>query len=321
MTSSPVTRFLLIMKHSFSHIKTTNTPLKNTTNMEKELYKKRSLSTCTKTSFNLLCNNFATIFKKSWLPSLALSMASAIIVMMQAYFSQVTPSLTSFALQMLAMFIVSILLGSWMQSSYICLLNEDKQKNVFKKCCNINLWAWAYIIVTYLIVMIILVLCTFGFNSIKATAAYAAYITSGVGLVLCILVILSTLPFIYPIIHYLIDKDAKLKKIWKSDYRTGFRYIGALFAACLICFLIVAILLGIMSVPTIILSMANIANYNSVLVGDPSALPSTMPAIWGLSTLITTFIASYIGIWVFLLFYYLYGSLATREKERNNSSK
>ena len=31
--------------------------------MEKELYKKRSLSTCTKTSFNLLCNNFATIFK------------------------------------------------------------------------------------------------------------------------------------------------------------------------------------------------------------------------------------------------------------------
>ena len=227
--------------------------------MEKELYKKRSLSTCTKTSFNLLCNNFATIFKKSWLPSLALSMASAIIVMMQAYFSQDTPSLTSFALQMLAMFIVSILFGSWMQSSYICLLNEDKQKNVFKKCCNINLWAWAYIIVTYLIVMIILVLCTFGFNSIKATAAYAAYITSGVGL--------------------------------------------------------------IMSVPTIVLSMANIANYNSVLVGDPSALPSTMPAIWGLSTLITTFIASYIGIWVFLLFYYLYGSLATREKERNNSSK
>ena len=123
--------------------------------MEKELYKKRSLSTCTKTSFNLLCNNFATIFKKTWLPSLALSMASTIIVMMQAYFSQDTPSLTSFALQMLAMFIVSILLGSWMQSSYICLLNEDKQKNVFKKCCNINLWAWAYIIVTYLVVMII----------------------------------------------------------------------------------------------------------------------------------------------------------------------
>lgn len=212
MTSSPVTRFLLITKLSFSHIKTTNTPLKNTTNMEKELYKKRSLSTCTKTSFNLLCNNFATIFKKSWLPSLALSMASAIIVMMQAYFCQDTPSLTSFALQMLAMFIVSILLGSWMQSSYICLLNEDKQKNVFKKCCNINLWAWAYIIVTYLVVMIILVLCSFGFNSIKATATYAAYLTSGVGLILGILVILGTLPFIYPIIHYLIDKDAKLKK-------------------------------------------------------------------------------------------------------------
>ena len=240
-------------------------------------------------------------------------MASAIIVMMQAYFCQDTPSLTSFALQMLAMFIVSILLGSWMQSSYICLLNEDKQKNVFKKCCNINLWAWAYIIVTYLVVMIILVLCSFGFNSIKATATYAAYLTSGV--------VLGTLPFIYPIIHYLIDKDAKLKKIWKSDYRTGFRYIGALFAASLICFLIVAILLGIMSVPTIVLSMANIANYNSVLIGDQSALPTTMPAIWALSTLITTFIASYIGIWVFLLFYYLYGSLATREKERNNSSK
>lgn len=289
--------------------------------MEKELYKKRSLSGCTKASFNLLCNNFATIFKNTWLPSLALSLACAIIVMGQAYFSQDISSTTSFIIQLLGMFLICIFLGSWMQSSYIHLLSEDSPKNIFKKCCYMNLLTWAYTIIIYIIVMIIIVLCAIGFNSIKAIAAYTAYITSGVGLALGLMVWLGTLPFIYPIIHYLIVKDARLKSTLKSGYRIGFRYVGALFAASLICFLIVAILLSIMSVPTIVLSMANIANYNSVLMGDPSALPSTMPGIWGLSTLITTFIACYIGIWIFLLFYYLYGSLATREKERNENNK
>lgn len=289
--------------------------------MEKELYKKRSLSGCTKASFNLLCNNFATIFKNTWLPSLALSLACAIIIMGQTYFSQDISSTTSFIVQLLGMFLIYIFLGSWMQSSFIRLLSEYNPKNIFKKCCYMNLLTWAYTITIYIIVLAILVLCTIGFNSIKAIAAYTAYITSGVGLALGLMVWLGTLPFIYPIIHYLIVKDARLKSTLKSGYRIGFRYVGALFAASLICFLIVAILLSIMSVPTIVLSMANIANYNSVLMGDPSALPSTMPGIWGLSTLITTFIACYIGIWIFLLFYYLYGSLATREKERNENNK
>ena len=39
--------------------------------MENDIYKNRSISACIKTSFDVLTINFATIFKKTWLGSLA----------------------------------------------------------------------------------------------------------------------------------------------------------------------------------------------------------------------------------------------------------
>ena len=134
--------------------------------------------------------------------------------------------------------------------------------------------------------------------------------------VLWLLFFVAYLPVIYPIYQYTITPNARLWKTLASGYRTGLRHWGALFVVTLITSIITAVLSSLAELPAFILGMANFNSQLGTLQGDPAGMPDYMGWMTTVVFTIAGFIMAYVNLSALFPFYYLYGSVETREEER-----
>ncbi len=290
--------------------------------MEKELlYKSRSFSSCIQASYRLMSDNFGRIFRSTWLPVLILSIMSGLFVtinmpspeMFTLGMEHQTTFLSIFAVSMLGMLACSI----WVSVRLVSMLNEQPRKW--------NLQRILLLIINTIVVCIVL-------YAIFFLAIWMAHRhTGGDWLVfftdnwlavlgMFIVIILAVLPLYYISVRYLCDENARFWIDFPKTYMIGVRHMGFIFLITLLLSIITGILILIIGMPLFILQAANTASLLGELSGDPVTLPKYFIFMVGITTFVVTFIASYIQMFPWIAYFFMYGSIEKQEEERNKNT-
>lgn len=74
-------------------------------------------------------------------------------------------------------------------------------------------------------------------------------------------------------------------------------------------------------IPLLVISMAQTLNQLGMLNGDANGVPDYFFWLLSATTLITMYVLTYAEVWLFLLSYYIYGSIETKEKNKKDKQK
>ena len=168
----------------------------------------------------------------------------------------------------------------------------------------------------YLIASIIIV--GIGFAAFKFLSLYTAIGAAALGalVIMCLL-----LPLTYITMRYILNDGIGFWKQLKIGYGVGMRRWGFIFIVVLVAVIVELLLLMLLSLPAIILSIANTQSMFGVAMGDPYALPSYMPALAAGTFLIIGFLQAYVMLSVLFPIYYMYGSIDAQEQEKQDFNK
>lgn len=175
---------------------------------------------------------------------------------------------------------------------------------------------WLCLFVIYLIASIIIV--GIGFAAFKFLSLYTAIGAAALGalVIMCLL-----LPLTYITMRYILNDGIGFWKQLKIGYGVGMRRWGFIFIVVLVAVIVELLLLMLLSLPAIILSIANTQSMFGVAMGDPYALPSYMPALAAGTFLIIGFLQAYVMLSVLFPIYYMYGSIDAQEQEKQDFNK
>lgn len=291
--------------------------------MEKtDFLKERSISSCLKSAFDLYCSNFATIFRKTWIPALVVS----IVLSLQAFLPQqetIVPTTADLLLSLAtaaATAVVFVFLAPWFWSKLIGLFCEMTPKQIYWKNVRLN-GATTVMCVAFLVVVLA---ASFALGAGLAAANIGKATAMGVATIgtvcLTIVFLFAVVPLLYSLTKYVVDPQRTLRQAFTTDYRTGARRYGFLLGTSLILTIIVLIIVCVMSVPMIVLLMANHANAEGMMLGDASALPGSFSTLYFVAQTAMCFVAQYSAVWFFLTALYACGTVDTRLNTRQATS-
>ena len=288
--------------------------------MEKEkddiLLKVRSSRGCISAGYRLFTGHFKHIFRYSWLAALIYavfcSVSGALMIMM--------PRLIPITAAVLI--IVECLFASYgfsvlkQHQTFGSILRPAKWFSIDTHIFGRTIKCWLCLFVIYLIASIIIV--GIGFAAFKFLSLYTAIGAAALGalVIMCLL-----LPLTYITMRYILNDGIGFWKQLKIGYGVGMRRWGFIFIVVLVAVIVELLLLMLLSLPAIILSIANTQSMFGVAMGDPYALPSYMPALAAGTFLIIGFLQAYVMLSVLFPIYYMYGSIDAQEQEKQDFNK
>jgi len=178
-----------------------------------------------------------------------------------------------------------------------------------------------------LLLMVCLGLLFIGFELLAGLATFAAFkwlgVMAGIAtLCLCLLLIGAfSLPLLYTSYIYMLTPKTHFFPTLVKTYGTGLRHWGSLFVVMLITTIVTQLLSFIIQLPAIILTMANTQSQTGALMGDPAGMPSYMGWLTVVVLCIAGFVLAYVVLSTMFPLYYLYGSIKTKEDERQQLNK
>ena len=289
-------------------------------NMEKEkddiLLKVRSSRGCISAGYRLFTGHFKHIFRYSWVAALIYalfcSVSGALMIMM--------PRLIPITAAVLI--IVECLFASYgfsvlkQHQTFGNILRPAKWFSLDTHIFVRTIKCWLCLFVIYLIASIIIV--GIGFAAFKFLSLYTAIGAAALGalVIMCLL-----LPLTYITMRYILNDGIGFWKQLKIGYGVGMRRWGFIFIVVLVAVIVELLLLMLLSLPAIILSIANTQSMFGVAMGDPYALPSYMPALAAGTFLIIGFLQAYVMLSVLFPIYYMYGSIDAQEQEKQDFNK
>lgn len=130
------------------------------------------------------------------------------------------------------------------------------------------------------------------------------------------------LPFIYGMMKYFVDADCKYATILTKSYRTGLRFWGFIFVVLFLATLCAGIVLVLISMPFVITMIANLVSLAGVReYGDSTGLPQWFAFLqFGICTL-AAFIGLFVNVFWMFAVYFMYGSIDTRLREKEEYLK
>lgn len=127
---------------------------------------------------------------------------------------------------------------------------------------------------------------------------------------------LILVPYVYVMMKYVMEPEARLRKLVFSGYKSGIHHYGYIFITMLLLYLIVAIVSSILSVPMFVLIMALGMAVGGTVMGDPLGLPGYFYPMMYIVSVITYLITAIIIIYEIFVVYYMYGTIETRIAEK-----
>lgn len=290
--------------------------------MEKEkddiLLKVRSSRGCISAGYRLYTGHFKHIFRYSWVAALIYALFCSILggVMVSA------PRLAPIAIAVL--FIVECLFASYgfsvlkQHQTFGSILRPAKWFSIDAHIFGRTVKCWLCL----LVIMIIVGILIGGMSAIAVKyldfSAYTAvgFFTLGSLVILCLL-----LPLAYITMRYVLNDGIGFWKQLKIGYGIGMRRWGFIFIVVLVAVIVEVLLMMLLSLPAIIISIANTQSMFGVAMGDPYALPSYMPPLAAGTFLIIGFLQAYVTMSVLFPVYYMYGSIDAQEQEKQDFNK
>lgn len=288
--------------------------------MEKEkddiLLKVRSSRGCISAGYRLYTGHFKHIFRYSWLAALIYavfcSVGGAMMIMMPRMMP-ITAAILIIVECLFASYGFSVLKQ---HQTFGNILRPAKWFSLDTHIFVRTIKCWLCLFVIYLIASIIIV--GIGFAAFKFLSLYTAIGAAALGalVIMCLL-----LPLTYITMRYILNDGIGFWKQLKIGYGVGMRRWGFIFIVVLVAVIVELLLLMLLSLPAIILSIANTQSMFGVAMGDPYALPSYMPALAAGTFLIIGFLQAYVMLSVLFPIYYMYGSIDAQEQEKQDFNK
>ena len=288
--------------------------------MEKEkddiLLKVRSSRGCISAGYRLYTGHFKHIFRYSWLAALIYavfcSVGGAMMIMMPRMMP-ITAAILIIVECMFASYGFSVLKQ---HQTFGNILRPAKWFSLDTHIFVRTIKCWLCLFIIYLIASIIIV--GIGFAAFKFLSLYTAIGAAALGalVIMCLL-----LPLTYITMRYILNDGIGFWKQLKIGYGVGMRRWGFIFIVVLVAVIVELLLLMLLSLPAIILSIANTQSMFGVAMGDPYALPSYMPALAAGTFLIIGFLQAYVMLSVLFPIYYMYGSIDAQEQEKQDFNK
>ena len=135
--------------------------------------------------------------------------------------------------------------------------------------------------------------------------------------IVCILIAILVLPMMYVLMKYVMEAPCKYWKTLSANFGCGMRHWGALFLVFFLSTLFVQLLGLIVMLPAHILNYANQQAHMGLLIGDPLGMPSYMTVLTFATFALCSFIEFYVSQVTLVHNYYIYGSIETKEYEKN----
>ena len=319
--------------------------------MEKQddltLMKPRSYRSVLKAGFRLYSENFRAFFKASWLMTLLYALCcGAIGTLAVINLSEMTLSIIQMqaepmvalilaarmyalvVLQITALTLIAIAIMSLASATILNKLKEHKDTAAitlpprwFSGSPKMMGRTLKGVFLTMLIMSIPLLL----FIAMMAAAdALSPEFTTrhlmtimGTFLVLTLIVMVFALPLTHVLMKYLMEPAVGYWRRLKTSYGEGMRHWGGLFLVFFVSLLLVQIIAFVVMIPAYILNFANQQAYMGQLIGDPLGMPSYIKALTFCTFTLCCFIQFYVSQITLMHNYYIYGSIDSKEEERN----
>jgi len=203
-----------------------------------------------------------------------------------------------------------------MSSKNIVYLIEQPIKTVLKRISVTTLIALIVSIAVLLLPFIVSDIVTHWLITSKVTSVLTAIILNIVFLgVFFILIFIFVLPLSYSLTDYICNINSKFKNIFCQGYRTGLRYWGKLFLSQMLTTLCCFIPILILGLPLFILFAAYGVNlHNMIYMGDPDKLPGCFTLLIIVSTIIISFLLSYVYTFIIFVNIHTFGAINQQEK-------
>lgn len=296
--------------------------------METELYKIRSVRSCFRAAYDLFCSNLNTIFKKTWLPMAVLSVITGLnsffypaLLSNPTYEPQTTHQFVTSMVALCIIALLAICATVWASTSFISLVNGHTRKYNWPRVARAT---GVYLSVAC--VISIVTMLAFDIVLWATAARSGSQSTPPTTYLLAIRIIsyiawpLLLLPTVYSSIKYLMEPSQKVWSILGKSYRQGWHHWGFLFVCGLLCFIICGLAGCIVNLPFCIMWLAQWVDSLGTLMGDASGLPTFFGAGYYAVTVVCTFVWCYLMMWCTLVFYYAYGCIEAKIKEKTQTT-
>ncbi len=288
--------------------------------MEKEkddiLMKVRSSRGCISAGYRLYTGHFKHIFRYSWVAALVYALfcsVSGALMIMMPRLMPITAAVLIIVECLFASYGFSVLKQ---HQTFGNILRPAKWFSIDTHIFVRTIKCWLSVLLIYILVAAIMVGIIY--VAIKYLQLYTAIgaISLGGLIILCLL-----LPLAYITMRYILNDGIGFWKQFKIGYGVGMRRWGFIFIVVLVACIVEVLLMMLLSLPAIILSMANTQSMFGVAMGDPYTLPSYMPALAAGTFLIIGFLQAYVMLSVLFPIYYMYGSIDAQEQEKQDFNK
>lgn len=290
--------------------------------MTNDLYKERSAQACIHDAYEMMCNNAATIFRRTWLPVAVAAVLLGIITsaMLSASLST-QPSFALISILVVATIVAHVACGAWIDTHFLRLLTERTASfPTYKRQAILRSISAAIAVVAAIIVLVVDISafrCMFQAKASVTNTMLVTYASMGIAM---LILAFASVPFFYGYMKCSFDLTSKPLKIFTSFYRQGLRRYSILFAALALSGLISAIILCIAAIPLSVMTGAQIANFTGMLLGDASALPSCSFAFTAIAAAAASFVGLYVGLWVYVVMGYAHGSIEWTLQQKQEKS-
>jgi hypothetical protein len=290
--------------------------------MEKEkddiLLKVRSSRGCISAGYRLYTGHFKHIFRYSWVAALIFALFCSVGGAMMIMVPRMMPITAAI------MILVECLFASY---GFSVLKQHQTFGNILRpaKWFSIDTHIFIRTIKCWLCMFVILLVIAAIIAGMSVIAVkyldFSAYTAVGFFTLGSLIILCLMLPLAYITMRYILNDGIGFWKQLKIGYGVGVRRWGFIFIVVLVATIVEVLLLTLLSLPAIILSLANTQSMFGVAMGDPYALPSYMPALAAGTFLIIGFLQAYVMLSLLFPIYYMYGSIDAQEQEKQDFNK
>ena len=259
------------------------------------LMKARSYRSILAEGYRLYNGNFRKLFKASWLMTLVYAIVGAALGTIGNIH---LPNITALIIALVVLILLTLTTESLATATVLNKLKEHQDTNAITTPAS---W-WK------------------PDSSLMGRTLKAVVFTLPLFIVLVPLFPLI-LPLYYVIMKYVMTPERSFwPSLWR-DYKRGLRYWGSTFLVFFVSTLLVILISVIILTPAAILTLANMQSQQSMMIGDPSGMPNYILPLTFTTLALTNFIEYYVVLVVLVHFYYIYGSIDTKEQEREQQKQ
>lgn len=302
----------------------------------------RSGAACIKAAYLLFINNIKKIFLATWKPALILSVVAGLgTLILPPFFATSMAAPPQSETEAVANYASTVFLPVvylfvcagfflWMLSNVQTQLTGGSFKRNICHACAFYGVAVLFYGGVYVLFNVLAYLA--GMSLVRGgmpVAQFMSWFFTGFGIFF--LVFFLHLPALcHAVVLGLWHAERQPWRLLGSGLATGLRHWGFLFKIFFLTGIIALLICCVAWLPTGVVFLAvNADAYGQIAMGDASGLPSSFPALNCISTAVTTFFLGYMGVWLYLNYFYAACSIeakiaakkAAKEEEKAMEAK